>query len=442
MGFTPAQLATYRDATVPDLAGPGLRLLFVGINPGLWTAAAQAHFARRGNRFYPALYRAGILDRVIDASAGYTAADHAYLLERGIGITNVVARATARADELDRDELVAGGQALAAKVAVLQPSVVAILGVTAYRVAFARPKAVVGQQAEPLSGVPLWVVPNPSGLNAHSSLDSLAVAYRAAASGRRHPGRHVTHFAAPIGAEGQDGGGLCMLDCPRGADSAVNPAGAAGSAPVSLWSLAPSTFLPAFVYEIGNGAIAPINALTAISCGASPEVAAFMLALPPIGQVLGDLPSSALANRVGDRRAMMFAAGGAVIALMFCFLARSLFVLGPGLLLVGLFNSTYYLGRQSYMIDVVPLHMRARAMSTLGGSHRIGLFCGPFLGAAAHRADQLPSRLCPRHGVRGRGGTAAARGARRRAGRRASRRPPRGDQSLRRRCWANTARCC
>ena len=181
MGFTPAELATYRDATVPDLAGPGLRLLFVGINPGLWTAAAQAHFARRGNRFYPALYRAGILDRVIDASAGYTAADHAYLLERGIGITNVVARATARADELDRAELVAGGQALAAKVGVLRPQVVAILGVTAYRAAFARPNAVVGQQAEPLSGVPLWVVPNPSGLNAHSSLEALAAAYREAA---------------------------------------------------------------------------------------------------------------------------------------------------------------------------------------------------------------------------------------------------------------------
>jgi TDG/mug DNA glycosylase family protein len=181
VGFTPAELATYRDAIVPDLAGPDLRLLFVGINPGLWTAAAQAHFARRGNRFYPALYRAGILDRIIDASAGYTVADQSYLLERGIGITNVVARATARADELDRAELVAGGQVLEAKVGVLQPRVVAILGVTAYRAAFARPKAVTGRQVAMLSGVPLWVVPNPSGLNAHSSLDSLAAAYREAA---------------------------------------------------------------------------------------------------------------------------------------------------------------------------------------------------------------------------------------------------------------------
>ena len=124
-----------------------------------------------------------------------------------------------------------------------------------------------------------------------------------------------------------------------------------------------------------------------------------MLALPPIGQVLGDLPSSALANRVGDRRAMMFAAGGAVTALIFCFFARSLFVLGPGLLLVGLFNSTYYLGRQSYIIDVVPLYMRARAMSTLGGSHRIGLFCGPFIGAALialtnFRAAYLLAMVC------------------------------------------------
>jgi TDG/mug DNA glycosylase family protein len=181
MGFTRAQLETYRNATVPDLAGPNLRLLFVGINPGLWTAAAGSHFARRGNRFYPALYRAGIVDRLIDASAGYTAADLAHLLDRGIGITNIVARATARADELNRDELIAGGAELIARVRRGQPRVVAILGVTAYRVAFERPKAVAGRQADDLGGAQLWVAPNPSGLNAHASLADLASAYRAVA---------------------------------------------------------------------------------------------------------------------------------------------------------------------------------------------------------------------------------------------------------------------
>jgi len=178
MGFTRAELASYRNATVPDLAGHGLRLLFVGTNPGLWTAAAQSHFARRGNRFYPALYRAGITDRLIDASAGYAPSDYQHLLERGVGITNVVARATARADELGRDELIAGGASLAARVRKLQPRVVAILGVTAYRVAFARPRATVGRQPDDLGGAQLWIAPNPSGLNAHSSLASLADSYR------------------------------------------------------------------------------------------------------------------------------------------------------------------------------------------------------------------------------------------------------------------------
>jgi double-stranded uracil-DNA glycosylase len=178
VGFTRAELEAYRDATLPDLAGPGLRLLFVGINPGLWTAAAQSHFARRGNRFYPALYRAGITDRVIDASAGYTADDYAHLIERGVGITNVVARATARADELDRAELVAGGRDLVERVVRLAPGVVAILGVTAYRAAFNAPRAATGRQPHDLGGRQLWVAPNPSGLNAHASIDALGRAYR------------------------------------------------------------------------------------------------------------------------------------------------------------------------------------------------------------------------------------------------------------------------
>jgi TDG/mug DNA glycosylase family protein len=182
VGFTRAELEAARDATVPDLLGPETRLLFVGINPGLWTAAAQAHFARRGNRFYPALFRAGIVDRLIDASDGYADDDRRHLIERGIGITNLVARATARADELSPDELLRGADTLRATVGGIGPKVVAVLGITAYRIAFVEPKAVAGRQPTPIAGSQLWVVPNPSGLNAHSSIDQLADAYREAAA--------------------------------------------------------------------------------------------------------------------------------------------------------------------------------------------------------------------------------------------------------------------
>jgi TDG/mug DNA glycosylase family protein len=178
VGFTRAELESYRGATLPDLLGPSTRLLFVGINPGLWTAATQAHFSRRGNRFYPALLAAGILERPIDASAGYTEEDREYLLGRGIGITNLVPRATARADELTNAELLAGGRRLEAHIADLGVPVVAVLGITAYRAAYSRPRAVAGKQPETLGGAQLWVVPNPSGLNAHSSLAALAAAYR------------------------------------------------------------------------------------------------------------------------------------------------------------------------------------------------------------------------------------------------------------------------
>lgn len=178
MKFTRAELESCRGATVPDLLGDGVRLLFVGINPGLWTAAVQAHFGRKGNRFYPALYRAGVVDRLIDASSGFVDADREHLIERGIGITNLVAGATARADELDTAELVAGGRALARRVSRIRPNVVAVLGITAYRAAFARPRAAAGRQREDLGGAQLWVAPNPSGLNAHAQLDDLAAAYR------------------------------------------------------------------------------------------------------------------------------------------------------------------------------------------------------------------------------------------------------------------------
>ena len=181
MGFTRAELESYRGATLPDLLGPGTRLLFVGINPGLLTAAMQVHFGRRGNRFYPALYRAGITDHLIDAAGGMKADDQQHLLDRGIGITNLVAAATARADELTPAELVAGAANLVRTVARVRPVVTALLGITAYRTAFAQPKARTGRQPDGIAGAQLWVVPNPSGLNAHASLADLAAAYREAA---------------------------------------------------------------------------------------------------------------------------------------------------------------------------------------------------------------------------------------------------------------------
>jgi len=178
--FTRAELESYRDAEVPDLlpgAGQELRLLFVGINPGLWTAATQTHFAHPGNRFYPALLRAGGLTRAVDPAAGMTDEDREHLRERGIGITNLVRRATARADELTADELREGGERLLATIARTRPAVVAVAGITAYRQAFGVRKAQTGEQPEPVEGARLWVMPNPSGLNAHETVESLAVAY-------------------------------------------------------------------------------------------------------------------------------------------------------------------------------------------------------------------------------------------------------------------------
>jgi TDG/mug DNA glycosylase family protein len=181
--FTRAELESFRDAEVPDLLpedGTPLRLLFVGINPGLWTAAVQTHFARPGNRFYPALLEAGIIERPIDPSDGMTDADRDYFRARGIGITNIVRRATARADELSAEELREGGQRLVETVERTRPKVVAVAGVTAYRAAFSLRDAKIGPQPEELAGAELWVAPNPSGLNAHETVHSLATAYAAA----------------------------------------------------------------------------------------------------------------------------------------------------------------------------------------------------------------------------------------------------------------------
>jgi TDG/mug DNA glycosylase family protein len=173
-----AYLESFRGRSVPDLVGPGVRLLFVGINPGLWTAATGAHFARPGNRFYPALAAAGITDYVLDPSAGMTDADRRHLLDHGVGITNLVPRATSRADELGADEYREGAARLAERVEEWRPAVVAVAGIGAYRTGFGRPRAVPGRQPEALGGAQLWVVPNPSGLNAHSTLAALADAYR------------------------------------------------------------------------------------------------------------------------------------------------------------------------------------------------------------------------------------------------------------------------
>ena len=181
MGYTAAQLDAFHGGTIPDVGGPLHRLLFVGINPGLHTVAVQAPFARRGNRFFPALYRAGILDRVIDASAGLDDDDHRRIVDRGVGITSLVREASRRADELSREQLVAGAARLEVYAARTNYAVVAMLGITAYRAAFDRPKAIPGRQEETIGGCGLWVLPNPSGLNAHESIDSLATAYRAAA---------------------------------------------------------------------------------------------------------------------------------------------------------------------------------------------------------------------------------------------------------------------
>ena len=168
---TAAEVAAAADRTVPDLGGPGLRVLFSGINPGLYTAATGHHFARPGNRFWPALHRSGFTARQLHPS------EQGLLPALGLGITNVAARATARADELSREELIKGGQNLTTLVRRWQPRYLAVLGVTAYRTAFARPKARTGPQDETVGGARVWVLPNPSGLTAHYTVDTLAAAF-------------------------------------------------------------------------------------------------------------------------------------------------------------------------------------------------------------------------------------------------------------------------
>ena len=178
MRFSQEELQQYRDKTVEDLLPDPLNLLFVGINPGLWTAATGAHFARPGNRFYPALYKAGITSHQFDASAGYTEADLAELHQKGIGVSNLVPRASARADELTTAELREAPERLARIVDEHHPKVIAVLGITSYRQAFKKPKATTGEQESPWEGTRLFVAPNPSGLDAHASVEDHAAAYR------------------------------------------------------------------------------------------------------------------------------------------------------------------------------------------------------------------------------------------------------------------------
>jgi TDG/mug DNA glycosylase family protein len=169
---TKEQLIAAAGKTVADVIAPRLRVLFCGINPGLYTAAVGHHFARPGNRFWPALYAAGFTDRLVSPF------DERELLKSGYGITNVVMRATATADGLSREELWKGGQLLAAKVRRYRPRVLAILGLGAYRTAFEKPKAVIGRQEEMIGETVIWVLPNPSGLNAHYQAIDLAREFR------------------------------------------------------------------------------------------------------------------------------------------------------------------------------------------------------------------------------------------------------------------------
>jgi len=164
---TKQQLIDAAGKTLPDVIAPNLRVLFCGINPGLYTAAVGHHFARPGNRFWPALHESGFTNRLL------LPFEERELLRLGLGISNVVPHATASAAELTREDFVKGGQKLAAKVKRYRPRIVAILGVGAYRDAFTKPKAVIGEQDDRIHTARVWVLPNPSGLNANYQLADL-----------------------------------------------------------------------------------------------------------------------------------------------------------------------------------------------------------------------------------------------------------------------------
>lgn len=164
---TKEQLLAATSKTVRDVIAPDLSILFCGINPGLYTAAVGHHFARPGNRFWPALHAAGFTDRLL------TAFDERELLKIGYGITNVVSRTTASADLLSKEEVIEGGERLRKKVLRYRPRILAVLGVGTYRVAFNRAKASIGRQEETIGNTIIWVLPNPSGLNANYQMKDL-----------------------------------------------------------------------------------------------------------------------------------------------------------------------------------------------------------------------------------------------------------------------------
>ena len=166
-----SDLLAAQNKIVPDVIAPGLQVLFCGINPGLYSGATGHHFARPGNRFWPVLHQAEFTESQLSPD------EEMNLLKTGYGITNLVERATARADELSADELRSGRRRLTAKVERYQPAFVAILGISAYRTAFGQPKATLGQQAEKLGVATLWVLPNPSGLNAHYQIPDLVTEF-------------------------------------------------------------------------------------------------------------------------------------------------------------------------------------------------------------------------------------------------------------------------
>ena len=169
---TKQQLLAARDKFVPDVIAPNLKVLFSGINPGLYSAATGHHFARPGNRFWPALYAGGFTPRVLSPW------EEVELLDLGYGITNIARRASATADQLDRVELIRGAKQLSAKVKRYSPRVLAIVGVGAYRVAFAKPQAQLGLQEDSIGSTRVWLLPNPSGLNAHYQPADLAQLFR------------------------------------------------------------------------------------------------------------------------------------------------------------------------------------------------------------------------------------------------------------------------
>jgi TDG/mug DNA glycosylase family protein len=169
---SPADLRAARGKGLRDVIAPGLKVLFCGINPGLYSAATGFHFARPGNRFWPALHAAGFTPRLFHPS------ENDKLLGLGYGLTNLVNRATGAAAELAPAEFVAGGKKLAAKVRRHRPAAVAFVGLGAYQAAFGRPKATLGVQPERLEGAEVWVLPSPSGLNANYPLPQLIQLFR------------------------------------------------------------------------------------------------------------------------------------------------------------------------------------------------------------------------------------------------------------------------